>query len=644
MSLLPPLLLLGSALAGPPAGETWVRAHLPDPASRAAALDVGAGFLEGGRGDWRHLALTEAQAEALRGRGVALEALPIPPPDAADGYPTPDATQTALLELALAHPELAEPVLLGRSEGGRDIWALRISAAADPAVGWRVFGDHHGDEPSSGVLALATAEHLLGAYATDPGIRALLDADEVWVAPMINPDGVALGSRYNANVVDLNRNYAHEWSATAYRAGPAPFSEAETRAVRAHGSWTALGAGLSMHAGETNLGWVWNHTASPSADAGLLEDMALVYEQACAVPGFWVTNGAEWYATTGDTNDWAYGRHGVLDFTLEVTLDKAPPADTLPQVVADHLPGVVAFLSWPHKASGHVVDAETGAPVPAVVDIDGIRLSTGPGGRFGRPVPEEGVSGWVSAPGYHPAAVALTPGSDAEVALVQAGLVALRPEPAVVSQTGAGTFTLGTDATEVSLMRPGEATVRATWTGEAWRIDPSGLAPGPWTLVVDGGVGPRALFIGEQDDRVQIGSVAWGSGTVVVEGQGFGAGTRAWAMAGTARSPVALPVVSRTDQRIELDVHAIEGAEDPVDLLVLSSGYQLAVVDVFGEAAVDTGAPRDEDTGTARDSGGPHPLSPAPTPRRGCGCQAGPAVPAGTLVVTLLLAIRRRSR
>ena len=638
------LLLVSVASAAPPDGEAWVRARLLDPVDRAEAAALGVGFLEGGRGPWRHLAVTPAQAEALSARGIALSPLPLPPPDAADGYPSPEGLTDALLALAEAHPALAEPVQIGLSEQGRGIWALRISASPAPAVGWRVLGDHHGDEPSSGVVALATAEHLLGAYGADPALTALLDSDAVWIAPMVNPDGVALASRYNANTVDLNRNYGHEWSPTAFRAGPSPFSEPETRAVRAHGAWTALGAGLSMHSGETNLGWVWNHSTAPTPDATLLEEMARSYGAACATPGFWITNGAEWYPTTGDTNDWAYGRHGVLDFTLEVTLDKAPPAGTLPAVIDDHVPAVMALLTWPHRATGQVVDAETGLPTPATVQLGGARLTTGPGGRFGRPVGAAPVIAEVSAPGYHPASVSIRPGEPIEVRLTPAALTPVRSAPPVLSQSGDGVFHIDTTAGSVSLVRPGELSVAATPSGGGWQVDPGRLAPGPWTLVVDGAVAPRALFVGEHDDRVRIGSVTLTGAAVHLEGQGFGAGTRAWALAGVARSPVPVGVLSRSATAIELDTRTLEGLEDPVDLLVLSSGYQLAVVDVFGEAEVDTGAPGGTDTGTRDDPGGRERVSTASPRAPGCGCQASPAVPAASLVVTLLVAIRRRSR
>jgi predicted deacylase len=79
----------------------------------------------------------------------------------------------------------------------------------------------------------------------------------VMIIPAMNPDGVAAGAslegRFNANGVDLNRNWACGWQPQAeWREGPvdpgsSPFSEPETRAVAAFIERVQPGAALFYH-------------------------------------------------------------------------------------------------------------------------------------------------------------------------------------------------------------------------------------------------------------------------------------------------------------------------------------------------------------------------------------------------------------
>ena len=638
-------IVIGSlvAVAAHGSPERAVRVQLPSREARAAAVQLGVGFLEGGRGPWRHLAVSEQQARQLEALGYPVEPLPPPPPDGVDGYPTLEEIEARLSTLATSHPDAAALVEVGRSERGRSIWGLRVGTSDTPELGWRILGDHHGDEPVSGVVALALAEHILDEYGRDERITRLVDTDAIWIVPVVNPDGVAGSTRYNADGVDLNRNYGHLWSDDEFRSGNGPFSEAETRAVRAHGAWTGLGAGLSLHSGETNIGWVWNHTTTPTSDAALLEAMARDYGAACSTPGFWLTNGADWYPTRGDANDWAYGRHGVLDFTVEVSLVKAPPASSLPAVVSDHISAALAFLDWPHRAVGRVVDSHTGLPVPATVRIGDAPLTTSPDGRFGRPVPAAGATARVEAPGYAPVSLELTPGTVSTITMVPTGLAALRPSPRVLSRTGTGDFDLGVSADTVRLVRAGEADVSAVPDGDGWQVDPTVLAPGPWSLWVDGVVAPRSIFVGEVDSRVTLDAALVDGDELRLEGRGLGQGSRVWALVGEGRHPVPLPVREENEESLSVDLGALAEPGLEVDLLVLSAGYQLAVIDVLDDPTVDTGAPELADTGTRADSGGQESVELGRRRASGCSCGASPAIPGTGIVVTLLLAIRRRS-
>lgn len=88
-----------------------------------------------------------------------------------------------------------------------------------------LFGAIHGDEP--------LGVHCLGE------LMAELDASppgrDTWIIPALNLDGLAAGTKNNANDVDLNRNFASaNWVAehkAGYDPGATPESEPETRAL-----------------------------------------------------------------------------------------------------------------------------------------------------------------------------------------------------------------------------------------------------------------------------------------------------------------------------------------------------------------------------------------------------------------------------
>lgn len=101
---------------------------------------------------------------------------------------------------------------------GRDL-PLIIRDVESPTRTVLVIGGIHGNEPVS-----------------PPTVRAMVDATipddtEVWLLPLLNPDGSAAGTRCNFEGVDLNRNFSWTWRADD--GGPDAFSEPEPQAARA---------------------------------------------------------------------------------------------------------------------------------------------------------------------------------------------------------------------------------------------------------------------------------------------------------------------------------------------------------------------------------------------------------------------------
>jgi len=112
-------------------------------------------------------------------------------------------------------------VVVGRSVEHRPIELVHV-----PGPGPRVLvvGCIHGNECAGAAVVAA--------------LRRSRPREDLWLVPTANPDGRARGTRQNAHGVDLNRNFPTGWRPfgppwSVYAAGARPWSEPETRAVRA---------------------------------------------------------------------------------------------------------------------------------------------------------------------------------------------------------------------------------------------------------------------------------------------------------------------------------------------------------------------------------------------------------------------------
>lgn len=528
----------------------------------------------------------------------------------APGYRSP-AAGTALLH------ELAEStgrgfvVTLGYSTEGRAIDALVVGRPpAEGAPMLRVFAAHHGDEGSSWEVALALASHL--TQSNEPRVARILERSTVWLVPFVNPDGASIGSRLNANRVDLNRNYDFAWSSEETFGGPGPFSEPETRAMRAFGHHVQPLASVSLHAGATNFGWVWNHTTERAVDALLMEDIAIAYAAACATPDFWVTNGADWYITYGDTNDWSYGRYGVLDFTVELTRDRVPLPSEISTFVAEHLDALLEFLDQPPTLSGAVVDAGDGSPVMARIEVAGSAAfyadpSTGRFHRWVEPAPLT-----VSAPGFETATV-LAPTGNVRVELVADRRRAGRTTPWALHGSSDVALPALVRGDTITLVRPGSEPMELAAPGRRATVPASRMAPGAWDLVDgEGQTVPHAVWV-DNREHVEVVALHADADRLTLLGSGFARGARAWAFVDTQRVP--LDVLDVTPDQLALDLGPIADAER-IDVGIWVAGAHLGFTDIrSGTAAI---------------------LDP------GCaGCEAAASGASGWWLATLLLWIRR---
>ena len=285
----------------------------------------------------------------------------------------------------------------------------------------------HGDEPVGQETSLYFIDRLLGGYGSDARVTSLVNDAEIWLVPNMNPDGLVLNYRSNANGVDLNRDYPEGSDpggiGTVFD-GPDPDyagRQPETQAVMRWSVAQSFTLSANLHTGalvanypyDTNGNGFPDYAATP--DDALYRELALTYARHNGPmynsPEFpqGITNGDAWYEVYGGLQDWSYRYLGDDHITVELSDVKRPPESTLPGLWNDNRESMLAYLEaarW--GARGLVTDAANGRPVYARVTVGGNTqpVFTDPDvGDYHRLLRPGTYTLTFSAPGYAPRTV-----------------------------------------------------------------------------------------------------------------------------------------------------------------------------------------------------------------------------------------------
>jgi hypothetical protein len=291
-----------------------------------------------------------------------------------------------------SHPDVCRLVSIGRSVQNRELWAMRLTVQSDLDVGKprvRLAGTIHGDEPVGAEICLYLIDLLASGSKTNHRIANLLAATEIWVLPLLNPDGHALGSRFNASGHDLNRCFPDGGGSglgNPLFGPPLPLAgrPPEIANLMRFSTNYNFSLAVNLHAGSLVVNYPYDDDDlgtedSPTPDDALFKFIAREYSShnlpmwnSSSFPQG-IVNGAQWYVINGGLQDWNYRYLGCNELTIELSDNKHPPASQLPQLWDCNRDAMLSLIETVHTGlKGKVSDLATAQPVYAAVKALGI--------------------------------------------------------------------------------------------------------------------------------------------------------------------------------------------------------------------------------------------------------------------------------
>ncbi len=262
-----------------------------------------------------------------------------------DRYPTYETYVAMMQRWATNYPTLCRLDTIGLSVQNRLILSLEMTSAPDSALPEFFYSSTiHGDEVTGYVMMLRLIDTLLTSYGNSPRLTALLDNLRICINPLANPDGtyrynnrtVEGADRYNANGVDLNRNYPDPFGTTKAAL------EQENEAMIDYVSRHQFRMSANLHGGSEVMNFPWDCFTSiqnPHPQIQWWREVGKRFvDSARAVDNnrfrdvtlSGVVAGGDWYVIHGGRQDYMNYYHNCLEITMELSTAKTLRSNHLP--------------------------------------------------------------------------------------------------------------------------------------------------------------------------------------------------------------------------------------------------------------------------------------------------------------------------
>ncbi len=278
-------------------------------------------------------------------------------------------TTDLLLAYQIQYPNLVNVFSIGTSVKDLELWCIQITNKYNTQHKYTclIDGCIHGCEWEAGEACLYLSEYLLINFDHNDTITDLLNTTEIYIVPMLNPDGRQQDSRFNENGIDLNRNFdidfgrirghsmplgkifgrikipylrfdrLNKWFPQFPRfltnSGRRPFTEPESQALRdlmQELDTPQFSFYVNCHTAVHTVSTPW-HTFKPPFE--LSQNQQQVHQTVLK----WVVENTEYengdmsfdgysYTASGTATDWCFKEFQIPSFTFEILSKDYEPA------------------------------------------------------------------------------------------------------------------------------------------------------------------------------------------------------------------------------------------------------------------------------------------------------------------------------
>ena len=312
------------------------------------------------------------------------------------------------------------------TEEGREMFAIKISdnvTQDEDELSFLFDSLHHARELNTIEVTMDIVNILVDVYGKIPGATKIVDAYEIWVVPVVNPDGLEYVWNVNNNWrknrrdnldgtfgVDINRNYPFLWgvcgnnsgntNSEVYR-GPFELSEPEAQTMVALGEEIRPTIYNSYHSSGQEV--LPPYVCANLAESAIVNAVRDKYRERMDYD--W-----RFASSSGESFEWFYNQVSSVGYLTEIGTSFQPPFEITEEEVLRVRPGWIWLLQVQDigpLVQGLVTDSVTGQPIVAEVSSNRINFTEGERracepqyGRYGWLLPLEGHTLTFSAEGY----------------------------------------------------------------------------------------------------------------------------------------------------------------------------------------------------------------------------------------------------